>query len=329
VRSAATESRGGASTLPSDGATRADQSSLSRLRNRVSAALGAAPDSLPPAPDDSAPLGKQLLRVAIADDHRLMLDGIKRALETAPDIRVVGEAITGEGLVALVPRVRPDVVILDMRMPNGDGLATLQALQKSHPNLKVIMLSVFDDPETIEKAFGHGAAGYVVKSINPLDLPSTIRSVFEGTVCQPGGRARSTGTAVHAPQATLDGLTNRELTILKLVAEGLPNLDIASRLFVTEQTIKFHLSNIYRKLEVANRTEAARYVYKCGLVEETRDGASRATSRRACGLVESTTKAMPRTSHAASRMPAQAFARGTLGRARAAAGAAPSRRRIP
>ena len=160
--------------------------------------------------------------------------------------------MTGEDLVALVPRVRPDVVILDMRMPKGDGLATLQALQKSHPDLKVIMLSMFDDPEHIEKALGYGAAGYVVKSINPLDLPSTIRGVFEGTVYHPRGNAGG-GTSDAAPQATPGGLTNRELAILKLVAEGLSNLNIASKLFVTEQTVKFHLSNIYRKLGVGNR----------------------------------------------------------------------------
>lgn len=218
------------------------------------------------APDDSTPLGKQPMRVAIADDHRLMLDGIKRALETAPDIKVVGEAMTGEDLVALVPRVRPDVVILDMRMPKGDGLATLQALQKSHPDLKVIMLSMFDDPEHIEKALGYGAAGYVVKSINPLDLPSTIRGVFEGTVYHPRGNAGG-GSSDTPPQATPGGLTNRELAILKLVAEGLSNLDIASKLFVTEQTVKFHLSNIYRKLGVGNRTEATRYAYKNGLID--------------------------------------------------------------
>jgi DNA-binding NarL/FixJ family response regulator len=215
---------------------------------------------------DDAPLDKPPMRVAIADDHRLMLDGIKRALETAPDIKVVGEAMTGEDLVAMVPRVRPDVVILDMRMPKGDGLATLQALQKSHPDLKVIMLSMFDDPENIEKALGYGAAGYVVKSINPLDLPSTIRGVFEGTVYHPRGvSAGSTGS--EPPGATPGGLTNRELAILKLVAEGLSNLDIASKLFVTEQTVKFHLSNIYRKLGVGNRTEATRYAYKNGLID--------------------------------------------------------------
>src|SRR5664280_408664 len=216
--------------------------------------------------DDSGPLGKKLLRVAIADDHRLMLDGIKRALETAPDIRVVGEAMTGEDLLALVPRVRPDVVILDMRMPKGDGLSTLQVLQKKHPDLKVIMLSMFDDPENIEKALGYGAAGYVVKSINPLDLASTIRGVFEGTVYHPRGVSGG-GGAEAAPPAAPGGLTTRELAILKLVAEGLPNLDIASRLFVTEQTIKFHLSNIYRKLGVGNRTEATRYAYRNGLID--------------------------------------------------------------
>ena len=130
------------------------------------------------------------------------------------------------------------------------------------------MLSMFDDPEHIEKALGYGAAGYVVKSINPLDLPSTIRGVFEGTVYHPRGnpgsaRRRRTRHRRRRP----GGLTNRELAILKLVAEGLSNLDIASKLFVTEQTVKFHLSNIYRKLSVGNRTEATRYAYKNGLID--------------------------------------------------------------
>jgi DNA-binding NarL/FixJ family response regulator len=219
-------------------------------------------------PDASTPLGKPPMRVAIADDHRLMLDGIKRALETAPDIEVVGEAMTGQDLLELVPRVRPDVVILDMRMPKGDGLTTLRELQKSHPDLKVIMLSMFDDAENIEKALDYGASGYVVKSINPLDLPSTIRGVFEGTVYHPHGTSgRGGGTSNPSPQAPPGGLTNRELAILKLVAEGLSNLDIASQLFVTEQTVKFHLSNIYRKLGVGNRTEATRYAYKNGLID--------------------------------------------------------------
>jgi len=211
-------------------------------------------------------LSRQLVRVAIADDHRLMLDGIKRALAFDPDIKVVGEAMTGEALLALVPQVRPDVVMLDMRMPNGDGVATLQVLRKSYPRLKVIMLSMFDDPEHIEEALGLGAVSYLVKSINPLDLPSAIRGAFEGTVYHPRSNAGG-GMPDPAPQAMPGGLTIRELTILRLVAQGPSNADIAGTLFVTEQTVKFHLSNIYRKLRVRNRTEATRYAYRHGLVD--------------------------------------------------------------
>lgn len=211
---------------------------------------------------------KPPLRVAIADDHRLMLDGIKRALETAPDIRVVGEAMSGDEMLTIVPKVRPDVVILDLRMPRGDGLTTLAKLRKDYPDLKVIVLSMFEDSEHIDQALSQGAAGYVVKSINPLDLPSTIRQVVEGTVYHPAGRGGGGGPADGAaPAPTPGGLTDRELSILRLVAEGMSNLDIASKLYVTEQTVKFHLSNIYRKLGVANRTEATRYAYRNGLIE--------------------------------------------------------------
>jgi DNA-binding NarL/FixJ family response regulator len=207
------------------------------------------------------------LRIAIADDHQLMLDGIKRALETAPDIEVVGQAMTGEDLVALVPQVRPDVVILDMRMPKGDGLATLQALQKSYPDIKVIMLSMFDDPDHIEAALRYGAASYVVKSINPLDLASTIRGVLEDSVYHPRGTAHGARTSEAAPRVAPGGLTTRERATLDLVAEGRSNLDVASKLFVTEQTVKFHLSNIYRKLGVDNRTQATRYACTHGMTD--------------------------------------------------------------
>ncbi len=218
-------------------------------------------------PDPHSPT-KSPLRVAIADDHRLMLDGIKRALETAPDIKEVGEAMSGEEMLALVPRVRPDVVILDLRMPKGDGLSTLGTLRKDYPDLKVIILSMFEDPEHIDQALHQGAAGYVVKSINPLDLPSTIRQVVEGTVYHPRGRQGEGGSGGGSGNSGHPGgLTDRELSILRLVAEGLSNLDIASKLYVTEQTVKFHLSNIYRKLGVGNRTEATRYAYRNGLIE--------------------------------------------------------------
>ncbi len=124
---------------------------------------------MPAQTTDTLSTSRPPLRVAIADDHRLMLDGIKRALERAPDIRVVGEATSGEEMLALVPRVRPDVVMLDLRMPKGDGFTTLARLRTGYPDLKVIILSVLDDAENIERALKEGAAGYVLKSINPLE----------------------------------------------------------------------------------------------------------------------------------------------------------------
>lgn len=221
---------------------------------------------------------KQMMRVAIADDHRLMLDGIKRALETAPDITVVGEAMSGDGMLEIIPQCDPDIVILDLRMPNGDGLETLTRIRERHPALKVIILSMFDDSEHVDQALRRGADGYVVKSINPLDLPSTIRQVVEGTVHLRGvtigteasgadhdsDHGGTTGGEIRGP---VSSLTDRELSILKLVAEGLSNMDIANKLFVTEQTVKFHLSNIYRKLGVSNRTEATRHAYRSGIIE--------------------------------------------------------------
>ena len=145
---------------------------------------------------------KSPLRVAIADDHRLMLDGIKRALETAPDIKVVGEATTGEEMLSLVPRVRPDVVILDLRMPKGDGLSTLASLRKDYPDLKIIILSMSEANEHIDQAFHGGASGYVAKTINPLDLSVDHPPGRRGHglhAARPGGRRRGRGGSGPPP----------------------------------------------------------------------------------------------------------------------------------
>jgi DNA-binding NarL/FixJ family response regulator len=203
------------------------------------------------------------MKVLIADDHRLMLEGIRRALEPAEDIEVVGEACSGSQVLPMVHRLHPDVVLLDMRMPEMDGMTCLDQLRKDCPKVKVIVLSVFSDPERIQAAFAHGATGYIVKSVNPVDLPSAIRQAVDGTVFHALGLPevddRSVGKAA--------GLTERELSILKAVARGLSNAAIGKELWVTEQTVKFHLTNIYRKLDLANRTEAARYAYQHGLAE--------------------------------------------------------------
>ena len=218
-----------------------------------------------PVPDTSPTTNP--LRVAIADDHRLMLDGIKRALETAPDIKVVGEATNGEEMLTIVPRVRPDVVILDLRMPKGDGLTTLAALRKDYPDLKIIILSMSEDSEHIDQAL-HRAPRATWRSDQPArpavhDPPGRRGHRLPPARPWRRGRLRPHRRSGGHP----GGLTDRELSILRLVAEGLSNLDIASKLYVTEQTVKFHLSNIYRKLGVGNRTEATRYAYRNGLIE--------------------------------------------------------------
>jgi DNA-binding NarL/FixJ family response regulator len=202
------------------------------------------------------------MKVLVADDHRLMVEGIRRALEPAEDIEIVGEASVGSQVLPLVRRLKPDVVLLDMRMPHMDGLLCLDAIRKHDPKVKVIVLSVFSDPEHIQAAFRHGASGYIVKSVNPVDLPSAIRQAVDGTVFHAVGLPE----ASEAP-GKANGLTEREVAILKAVARGLSNSAIGKELWVTEQTVKFHLTNIYRKLDLANRTEAARYAYEHGLVE--------------------------------------------------------------
>jgi DNA-binding NarL/FixJ family response regulator len=203
------------------------------------------------------------VKVVIADDHRLMLDGIRRALEAVEGFEIVGEAYSGSQVLPLISRTNPDLVLLDIRMPHMDGLTCIELIRARHPNVKVVALSVFSDPDHIQAALKRGASGYIVKSVNPLDLPSALRQALEGTVYHALGLpdADSEGGANNA------GLTEREIAILKAVARGLPNQAIGKELWVTEQTVKFHLTNIYRKLGVANRTEATRYAYQHGLVE--------------------------------------------------------------
>jgi DNA-binding NarL/FixJ family response regulator len=191
-----------------------------------------------------------------------MLEGIRRALEDVEGFEIVGEAYTGSQVLPLVGRTNPDVVLLDIRMPQMDGLTCIELIRKRHPKVKIVVLSVFNDPEHIQAALKRGASGYIVKSVNPLDLPSALRQALEGTVYHALGVPETDDSS--AKEA---GLTERELAILKAVARGLSNQAIGKELWVTEQTVKFHLTNIYRKLGVANRTEAARYAYQHGLVE--------------------------------------------------------------
>jgi DNA-binding NarL/FixJ family response regulator len=204
------------------------------------------------------------MRVLIADDHPLILAGIKQALEADEGFEVVAETHVGSQVLPLVSQTKPDLALLDMRMPEMDGLTCLDRIREHHPKVKVVILSVSTDPDLIQNVLNRGASAYIVKSVNLQDLPSALRQALEGTVYSAVGLSEK---AVEDEAAKAVGLTERETTILKALARGLSNEAIGKELWVAEQTVKFHLTNIYRKLDVSNRTEAARYAYEHGLVE--------------------------------------------------------------
>jgi DNA-binding NarL/FixJ family response regulator len=201
------------------------------------------------------------LKLLIADDHQLMLEAIRMALADAQDIEIVASTSSGAQVLPLVRQTSPDVVLLDLRMPGMDGLRILEGLAQRHPEIKTVVLSASEEPEVVEAAFQRGAAAFIVKRIDPADLPSVIRQAFDGNVFYPVEARPAVAEAVGS------GLTQREADILKALADGLSNKQIAKQFWLSEQTIKFHLTNIYRKLEVGSRTEAVRHAYEHGLIE--------------------------------------------------------------
>lgn len=205
------------------------------------------------------------MKVLIADDHPLMLAGLRSVLETTEGFEIVGEAHSGPEVLPLIGRTAPDVVLLDLLMPGIDGLRCLDRIKSRYPEAKVVALSESSDPELIQSSFRHGACGYVVKGIELIDLPSAIRQAVEGTAYHAHGLpAMNDNSAAEA-----SGLSERELCILKAVAKGLSNDAIAKELWVTVQTVKFHLTHVYSKLGVANRTQAAGWAFSHGLTDRT------------------------------------------------------------
>jgi DNA-binding NarL/FixJ family response regulator len=202
------------------------------------------------------------IRVLLADDHRLILEGLELALAEVDGIEVVGTASEGRQVVPLIARTNPDLVLLDMRFPDMDGLTCLERIRKLHPSVKVVMLSASDDRSRIRAALKRGASAYIVKTVNPLDIPTALRQAFEPAIYFDGSALEEDEPGAAA------GLTEREMAMLRAIARGLSNAAISKEFWVTEQTVKFHLTNIYRKLDVKNRTEASRYAYQHGLIDD-------------------------------------------------------------
>lgn len=204
------------------------------------------------------------MKVLIADYQPLLLIGIGRALERDADFQVVGATHRGTEVLPLVGRLAPDVVLLSTRMPGLDGLGCLRRIRAQYPDVKVVMLSVQAEQEIVQAAFDLGACGWVVQTIPLLDLPSAICQSVDGAVFHAYGAPALDEDAM----AKSVGLTEREMAIMKNVARGLSNRAIAGDLWVTEQTVKFHLTNIYKKLDVTNRTEATRWAYDNGFIDD-------------------------------------------------------------
>jgi DNA-binding NarL/FixJ family response regulator len=218
----------------------------------------------------------------VLDQHPLWLDGVERVLEQI-GIRVVGKATSPEIALDLVEDERPDVLVTSIEMSGSDmdGIACLRRARERVPGLKAIVVSMYQDAEHIDAALEAGAEAYVLKTAHPNDIAAAIRQSFEHSVYMGGKRpavapAASNGSAPKQQADESYGLTRRELEILQLVAEGRSNAQLAKMLWVTEQTVKFHLSNIYRKLDVANRTEASRWAQVQGLLPASSSAVSAA-----------------------------------------------------
>ena len=213
------------------------------------------------------------IRVLIADDQALVRSGFRMILESRDDLEVVGEAGDGEQAIRLAAQTRPDVVLMDVRMPGVDGVAATARLTRADEPPKVIILTTYDLEEPLYAALRAGASGFLLKDVRPADLVEAIRVVAGGdALLAPTATRRLldrflvTDVTPAAPGGSLDRLTDREREVLTLLARGASNAEIAGRLVVTEATVKTHVSAILRKLEVRDRVQAVVLAYDLGLV---------------------------------------------------------------
>jgi DNA-binding NarL/FixJ family response regulator len=221
----------------------------------------------------------EAIRVLIADDHTLLRRGLAVVLGCEDDIEVVGEADDGAEALGMAQRLAPDVVILDVRMPGTDGLAACAAIKRSVPATKVIMLTSSDAEEDLYEAVKSGASGYLLKSILPHEIPEALRAVQRGeSQVSPSMAAKlltefaalAKGAEAPPPPARpAPKLTDREMEVLRLVATGVNNREIARQLFITENTVKNHVRNILEKLQLHSRMEAVVYAVREKMLEIT------------------------------------------------------------
>ncbi len=208
------------------------------------------------------------IRVMIADDHAMVRQGLKTILELEEDICVVSQASNGEEAVAMAKKVGPDIILMDINMPVINGLQAIKMLKQEPVNYKIIVLTLHQDREYLFKTLQLGCEGYVLKDAESSVLIEAIRNVYrDQTYIQPNMTGElvkefNRVTLYEQDKSIVNNLTNREVEVLKLIAEGMINKEIAKTLFISEKTVKNHISNIFKKLDVNDRTQAAIYAFK-------------------------------------------------------------------
>lgn len=216
-----------------------------------------------------------MINVLLVEDQCLVRSGLRALLERETDINVVGEAPDGEEAVKMVSELLPDLVLMDIKLPKVDGIEATRQIKEANGQVEVLVLSAYEDDETVFQAIQAGASGYVLKDITPMNLVRAIRSVRAGmSTVHPGitrkllerislmARTRTPGAAqIHS-----DGLTQREVEILVGIAKGASSRELAAKLFVSESTVKSHLRTIYRKISVRDRSQAVAYAIRKGFV---------------------------------------------------------------
>jgi len=216
-----------------------------------------------------------MVKLLIVDDHTIFREGLRALLELEPDFTVVGEATYGEESLAVVTEETPDVILLDLHLPDGSGADFCRKLLHASPTAKVLILSAYDDDQEVAAALIAGASGYVLKTVNGERLAENIRSVYRGEVLlSPSIAAKVVQQLSRLQEETgrreeaLHALTPREREVFFLASRGLKNTEIAGRLYLSEKTIKTHLRNIYNKLNLASKADLRLFAVKMGLISD-------------------------------------------------------------
>jgi DNA-binding NarL/FixJ family response regulator len=224
---------------------------------------------------DKPERGPETLRVLVCDDHALFRRGLQMVLEQEPDLELVGEAADGEEVVVRAQELMPDVILMDVRMPRMSGIEAAREIKEALPHVKILMLTISDDEADLYEAIKAGASGYLLKEIPIEEVAQAIRSVWAGQSRISPSMASKLLTEFAAmskateekPQMPAPRLTEREMEVLRLVAQGLNNRDIAAKLFISENTVKNHIRNILDKLHLHSRMEAVVYAVREKMIE--------------------------------------------------------------